>query len=121
MLWKGQMQTFHRFPDGEITAWDTRKAVSVELVLALPRLQGSYTVDTDALDFLIGSVLLQKQPDATKKAIVYWSSSYNDGKRPYDTKHGERLAVIWEELPLTIYCEGSRFTIRTDHDVLSGS
>lgn len=57
-------------------------------VLALPRSQGPYTVESDAYDRQIGYVLLQKELDGHNKPIRDWSGSLTDTERAYDTTRG---------------------------------
>lgn len=65
-LQKGQPPTFDGLFDKEITALETLDAKLMESpLMALPRSQGDYTVDTEACDKGIGCVVLQKQPDRT--------------------------------------------------------
>lgn len=93
---KGQSQTFDTLINDEISALETLKARFVEpSVLAPPRLQGAYTLDTDAWDKQIGCVVLQKKPDGTAKPIGHWSRSLNDTESAYNTMHRECRAVVW--------------------------
>lgn len=85
-------------------------------MLALPPSTGAYSVDTDALDKLIGFVLFQKQPTGTDRTKPYWSCSINEAMRTKERTHGEHLAGVWALLPLQPYLEGSPFGVRTDHD-----
>lgn len=87
-------------------------------VLALPYGGGQFTLDTDACNVQIGCVLLQDQPDQTKRPVDYWSRSLTSAKRAYDTTHKECLAIVWAVLLICPYLEGTKFTIRTDHDSL---
>ena len=42
-------------------------------ILALPRRQGTFTLDTDASAGQVGVVLLQDQPDQSTRPAGYWS------------------------------------------------
>jgi len=44
-------------------------------ILALPRRQGTYTLNTDASAGQVGAVLLQDQPDHSMRPVGYWSRS----------------------------------------------
>lgn len=50
-------------------------------VLALPRTNLSYSVDTDASAYGIGCTTFQKNEDVSRKPIGYWSRSLNDAER----------------------------------------
>lgn len=59
-LWKGQPQDFDSLSHEKTTARETLKAKLMEPpVLALPRSQGNFTVDTYACDKQIACVLLE--------------------------------------------------------------
>jgi len=87
-------------------------------ILALPRRQGIYTLDTDASAGQVGTVLLQEQPDQSTRLVGYWSRSLNAAERNYSTKERECLAVVLTSLLLRPFVEGTRFTVRTDHAAL---
>jgi len=87
-------------------------------ILALPRRDGSYTLDTDAIAGQVGAVLLQEQPDQSTRPVGDWSRSLNAAERNYSTTERECLAVVWASLLLRPYIEGTRFTVRTDHAAL---
>lgn len=88
-------------------------------ILALPRSQDPFMVDTNAFDRQIGSLLLQMQHGGQNKPIVCWLRSLTYDEHKYDTAHRECLAVIWAVLLIRPYLEGSQLTIRTDHDPLN--
>jgi len=87
-------------------------------ILALPRRQGTYTLDTDASVGQVGAVLLQEEPDQSTRPVGYWSRSLSAAEREYSTTERECLAVVWASLLLRPYVEGTRFTVRTDHAAL---
>lgn len=87
-------------------------------VFTLPDATGQMTLDTDPFDVQVSYVLHQAQTDESTKPIGYWSRSLTDAERKYDTTQWEYLAIVWAVLLLHSYFEGSRFTIRTDHDSL---
>jgi len=87
-------------------------------ILALPRPQGAYTLDTDASAGQVGAVLLQEQPSQSTRPVGFWSHSLNAAERNYSTTERECLAVAWESLLLRPFVEGTRFIVRTDHAAL---
>ena len=90
-------------------------------VLVLPRRDCPYMIDTDASAYQLGASLLQRQ-DADKPTewmpVGYWSRTLNAAERNYSATERECLAVVWAVTSLRPYVEGTRFTIRTDHDAL---
>jgi len=87
-------------------------------ILALPRRQGTYTVDTDASARQVGAVLLQEQADQSTRLMGNWSRSLNAAERNYSTTERECPAVVWASLLLRPYVEGTRLTVHTDHAAL---
>ena len=87
-------------------------------ILALPRREGRYVLDTDASDGQIGCCLSQEHPDGLRHPNGYWSRSLNPAERNYSTTEKECLAIVWAILTLRPYLEGQRFLIRTDHHSL---
>jgi len=83
-------------------------------ILALPRRDGAYMMDTDASAGKVGAVLLQRQPDQSTRPVGYRSRSLNAAERNYSTTERECLAVVWASLLLRPYIEGTRGTVRTD-------
>jgi hypothetical protein len=56
----------------QLFAFDTLRASFLNPpILALPRIEGANTLDTDASDHQLGCCLLQQQPDGTQKPIGY--------------------------------------------------
>ena len=87
-------------------------------MLALPRRDGQFVLDTDASDGQLGCCLLQKQPDGSLRPIGYWSKTLTPAEQNYSTSEKECLAVVWAVLKLRPYLEGHRFIVRTDHHSL---
>jgi len=63
-------------------------------------------------------VLLQEQPDQSKRPVGYWSRPLNAAKWSYSTTERECLAMVWASLFLRPYFEGTRFTVHTDNAAL---
>jgi len=72
-------------------------------ILALPRRDGAYTLDTDASAGQVGAVLLREQPDQSTRPVGYWSRSLNAAERNYSTTERECLAVEWASFLLRPY------------------
>ena len=55
-------------------------------VLAIPKADRRYTLDTDACDYQVSCVLLQEQDEETNpKPIGYWSRSLSKEEQNYTT------------------------------------
>jgi RNase H-like domain found in reverse transcriptase len=102
-----------------VFAFDTLRASLLHPpILALPRIEGAFTLNTDASDNQLGFCLLQEQPDGTQKPIGYWSRGLTSTEKNYSTTEKECLEIVWAILHLRPYLEGKKFIIRTDHHSL---
>jgi len=64
-------------------------------ILALPRREGLFILDTDACAVQVGSTLLQQQPDKSILPVVYYSRGLIPAEQNYFTTDRECLAVVW--------------------------
>jgi hypothetical protein len=119
LLRKGEGPTLGILTPDQLTAFHSlREKLLHPPVLALPRKEGRYVLDTDASDLQIGACLSQEHPDKLRHPIGYWSRSLNPAERNYSTTEKECLAIVWAILLLRPYLEGQRFLVRTDHHSL---
>jgi RNase H-like domain found in reverse transcriptase/Reverse transcriptase (RNA-dependent DNA polymerase)/Integrase zinc binding domain/Integrase core domain/Chromo (CHRromatin Organisation MOdifier) domain/Retroviral aspartyl protease len=119
LLRKGEGPQLGVLSPDQLTAFETLRARLLDPpILALPRADGVFTLDTDASNEQIGCCLYQDQPDGTKHPIGYWSRGLASAERNYSTTEKECLAIVWAVLQLRPYLEGKRFVIRTDHHSL---
>lgn len=89
----------------------------VPLVLASPWQNGQMHLDTKVCEKDTGYVLVQDKPDAEKFFRIYFSS-FKVAKRNDDTTQ-DKCPLVFRAFLLLISClEGSRVTIRADHDAL---
>ena len=95
-----------------------KQALTHPPVLALPRHDGDFILDTDASDFAIGAELIQIQ-DGEEKVIAYGSYSLTKEQRKYCTTRKELLAVVRFTRQYRHYLLGRPFTVRTDHSSLT--
>jgi RNase H-like domain found in reverse transcriptase/Reverse transcriptase (RNA-dependent DNA polymerase) len=103
----------------QVTTFDTlRDALLNPPILALPRIEGAFTLDTDASDHQLGCCLLQSQPDVSQRPVGYWSRGLTSAEKNYSITEKECLAIVWAILHLRPYLEQQNFTIRTDHHSL---
>ena len=76
-------------------AFDTLKQkLTSALIVALPRDEGEYRLDTDASGWAIGAVLSQVQ-DGHERVISYASRLYSPSERNYCTTRQKLLAVVF--------------------------
>jgi hypothetical protein len=86
-------------------------------VLAYPRAEGQFILDTDASNFAIGCVLSQEQ-DGEEKVIAYGSKSLSKPERNYCVTRRELLAIVEFVQKYRHYLGGRRVKVRTDHGSL---
>ena len=86
-------------------------------ILAYPRPDGSYILDTDASDVGVGAVLSQVQ-DGAERVVAYASRTLRRAERNYCVTWKELLAVVVSLKQFRQYLYGRHVVIRTDHDSL---
>jgi hypothetical protein len=119
LLRKGESPTLGQLTPEQMDAFNTlREPLLRPPVLALPRAEGIFTLDTDASQDQIGCCLLQVQPDGSTHPIGYWSRGLTSAERNYSTTEKECMAIVWAVLQVRPYLEGKRFVVRTDHHSL---
>ena len=72
---------------------ELRKALITAPILAYPRAQRQFVLDTDASAFSIGGVLSQVQDDE-ERVIAYGSKALSKPERNYRVMRRELLAIV---------------------------
>ena len=86
-------------------------------IMAYPRNEGQYILDTDASDTQISGILSQVQ-DGRERVISYGSRSLNKAERNYCITDKELLAIRHFVEYYRQYLLGRRFLVRSDHNAL---
>src|SRR3989441_3429241 len=86
-------------------------------ILAMPRDEGNFGLDTDASYEAIGAGLSQVQ-DGQERVVCYASRLLNRTERNYCVTRRELLAVVFFIKQFRNYLLGRRFLVRTDHSAL---
>ena len=111
---------------GEDFVWSTECDIAFETIksaltdppiMAYPKDEGEYILDTDASDLSIGGILSQVQ-DGQEKVIAYGSRTLNKAEKNYCVTDKELLAVKHFVDYYRQYLLGRKFTVRTDHQAL---
>ena len=100
------------------TAFDALKeSLTTTPILAYPRDDCEFLLDTDASDRAIGAVLSQIQ-DGKERVIAYYSKMLSSTERNYCVTRRELLAVVKATDHFRQYLLGRKFTVRSDHSSL---
>ena len=98
---------------------DLKASLTSPPVMAFPRDEGQFILDTDASAYAIGGVLsqMQKNDDGEweERVIAYASRRLSDREQRYCARRRELLAIVEMVKHFHTYLRGPRFVIRTDH------
>ena len=89
-----------------------------EQVLALYDPEKETMVASDASSFVLGAVLMQKQPSGEMRPVAYASRSMTETERRYAQIDKEALAITWALEHWAEFLIGMRFKVETDHKPL---
>ena len=98
------------------TAFDQiKKALTSDLSLTHydPKLE--IIVASDASSYGVGSCILHKMPDETKKPIAHASRTLLPAEKPYSQIEKEALGIIFAVTKFHRYLHSRFFTLQTDH------
>jgi RNase H-like domain found in reverse transcriptase len=113
---KGESTQLGALNEDQLLAFDTLKQCLISpAILAFPKANGQFNLETDASSAQICCCLFQAQSDGKLHPLGYWSHGLTSAERNYSTTENEFLATVWAILTLRSYLEGKRFIIRTDH------
>lgn len=97
---------------------DLKNSLGCELVLKSPRFDQPFTLQTDASEYGLGQVLLQRQRGQLCP-IVYISRKLLPRETRYPVVEKECLAVKWALDSFKNYLLGRKFTLEIDHRALT--
>lgn len=100
------------------TSFDKLKeALCTAPILAYPKPEGQFVLDTDASNIGIGGVLHQIQ-DGKEKVVAYASKKLDKSQQRYSVTRRELLAMVTFIHQFRHYLLGRKFSLRTDHAAL---
>lgn len=110
-------KAFNWTTDCETAFNHLRKLLTSRPIMAHPRDDSDFILDTDACDVSIGAVLSQMQ-DGVERVIAYGSKSLSKCQQNYCVTDRELLAVRYFTEHYRSYLLGRKFLVRTDHQAL---
>lgn len=117
-LTKGKTRTL-KWNDRATRAFERLKCELIKApVLAIPDFSRTFSVQCDASNFAISSVLVQKDDENNERPIAYVSRKLRGAELNYTTTEKECLAVVFGVEKFRQYVEGFTFEIITDHSAL---
>ena len=94
-----------------------KQALTNTPILAYPRNEDSFFLETDASNTSMGAVLSQIQ-DGKEKVIAYYSKAFSRTERKYCVTRRELLAAVASIKHFHHYLYGRHFLVRSDHGAL---
>ena len=111
--------TPYRWSDGCQAAFESLKRALMEApVLAYPRFDAGYRLETDASGVGLGAILAQEQEDGTVRPVAYASRTLQAHEWNYGVTELEALGVVWDARHFRHYIYGRRCDVFTDHEAL---
>lgn len=105
-------------PECEMAFKMLKEKLTSSPVLAYPKIDQPYILDTDASNTGVGAVLSQVQ-DGQERVIAYFSKTLNRAERNYCTTRKELLAIVKAAAHFHCYIYGQEVNVRTDHGALT--
>ena len=87
-------------------------------ILAYPKFDQPFVLQTDASDKGLGAVLTQFDNSGKEHVISYASRSLSDREKNYSATEKEALAVVFAVEHFRVYLLGRTFSLVTDHSAL---
>jgi hypothetical protein len=95
-----------------------RKCLTSHPVVVYPSFDKPFFLHTDASNYAIGAVLVQKDDNEHDRVIAYASRILNPAEVNYTVTEKECLAVIWATKYFNQFLQGQPFSIVTDHEAI---
>ena len=95
-----------------------KKRLTTAPVLAYPRFDCDFILETDASILRLGAVLSQLQDDTKPHPISYASRALSHSKKNYAITELETLAVVWPVSHYHHHLYGHSVTVLTDHSAV---
>ncbi|KAG1167670.1 hypothetical protein G6F71_009436 [Rhizopus microsporus] len=87
-------------------------------VLQAPDLSRQFIIETDASDFGVGAVLLQKDDHGLLHPIAFESKKLSSAERGYPPQERELIGILHALRTWRCFIDGSDYLVYTDHNPL---
>ena len=112
-------ETRWSWEEAQQQAFETlRRRLTEAPILAYPRFDTPFVLQTDASDYCLGAVLSQTQ-DGAERVISYGSRSLKPAELNYSTTEKEALSIVHFVGEYRPYLLGRKFYVETDHNPLT--
>jgi hypothetical protein len=95
-----------------------RKCLTTHPIVVYPNFNKPFFLHTDASNYAIGAVLVQKDDKGHDRVIAYASRVLNPAESNYTVTEKECLAVIWATKRFHTFLQGQPFSIITDYEAI---
>ena len=96
---------------------EIKRAISKDTLLAFPDFNEEFHIYTDASDYQLGAVIMQKN-----KPLAFYSRKLNKAQRRYTTGEQELLSIVETLKEFKNILLGQKLTVHTDHkNILYGN
>ena len=113
----GPQKPFVWSTEAETAFLTLKQALTSAPILEYPWPEGQLILDTDARNFVVGTVLSQVQ-DSEERMLAYYSQVLNQQEQNYCVTRREILAVVKVVSHLHHYLYGRPFLTHMDHSAL---
>ena len=95
-----------------------KQLLSSAPLLAFPKFDQEFVLETDASGLGLGAVLSQRQPDGKIHPVAFASSALSPCEKNYSVTELETLAVVWAVSHFQCYLYGQEVVVYTDHSAV---
>ncbi|KAG0741236.1 hypothetical protein G6F22_005145 [Rhizopus arrhizus] len=111
-------RSIHWTSECELAFKKLKDLMSTAPVLQSPDLTKPFIIETDASDFGVGAVLLQKDNNNLLHPIAYESKKLSASERNYPPQERELIGILHALRTWRCFIDGSDYTVFTDHNPL---
>ncbi|KAG2207610.1 hypothetical protein INT45_004096, partial [Circinella minor] len=104
--------------DCQVAFENLKKHMTAAPILVPPNPDTPYIIETDASDYAVGAVLLQKGNDGQIHPLAFESKKLSAAERNYPAQERELLAILHALRTWRCFIDGRHYTVLSDHHPL---